>query len=82
MKLITVGDRSEIRWYIDRFLELNQYDDELDETESERMFYEVIHLAYAIKVLIRLVLAIFILLTCSFPSVRFIIMLTYNFHLQ
>lgn len=53
MKLITVGDNSEIRLHINRFLELNKYDEDMDEMESQRLFYEVVHLAYATKVLIR-----------------------------
>ena len=55
MKLITVGSSSDIKLHIRRFLELNDYDLDMDTDDSERLFYEMVHIAYAVKVIIRFV---------------------------
>ena len=41
MKLITVGSISDIKLHIQRFLELNGYNLEMDTDDSERLFFEI-----------------------------------------
>ena len=50
LKLITIGKTNQLNELIDRFITLNNHD--ITRTQGSQMLYEVIHIAYSIKVLI------------------------------
>ena len=50
LKLITIGKTNQLSELIDRFLILNNHD--ITHTQGSQMLYEVVHIAYSIKVLI------------------------------
>lgn len=50
MSLLSQGDETELNILYSRFMEINEYD--CDISEGSIIFYEVYHLAYAVKVLI------------------------------
>jgi hypothetical protein len=54
MNTILKGSDSEIQLLAERLLELNEYDIlNLEKSEIRRIFNEVYHLVYAIRILIR-----------------------------